>query len=173
MRPALPISPACTAAPTTAPCSDLVELDGEDLRPHPLLERKKALRRLLRRAKLACSWSSTWTATAPGFFAHACKLGCAAIVSKRRDSPMRLNKHRGATDLWGFCQTCRHADTCRGGCTWTADAIFGRRGNNPYCHHRVLSLAEQGLCERLVKVAEAGPGLFATGRFQLVSTRRL
>ena len=30
---------------------DLLELDGEDLRPNPLLERKAAVRRLLRRAK--------------------------------------------------------------------------------------------------------------------------
>jgi radical SAM protein with 4Fe4S-binding SPASM domain len=86
-----------------------------------------------------------------------------------RDSPMRLDKGHGAADLWGFCQTCRYADVCRGGCTWTADALFGRRGNNPYCHHRALTLAEQGIRERLIKVAEAGPTPFATGRFKLVS----
>jgi radical SAM protein with 4Fe4S-binding SPASM domain len=86
-----------------------------------------------------------------------------------RDSPMRPNQGRGTAELWGFCRTCRHADTCRGGCTWTADALFGRRGNNPYCHHRVLTLAEQGIRERLIKVSEAGPAPFATGRFRLVS----
>jgi radical SAM protein with 4Fe4S-binding SPASM domain len=32
---------------------------------------------------------------------------------------------------WGFCHTCIHADTCRGGCSWTAHTLFGRRGNNP------------------------------------------
>jgi radical SAM protein with 4Fe4S-binding SPASM domain len=86
-----------------------------------------------------------------------------------RDSPMQSNKDHGTAALWGFCRTCRHADTCRGGCTWTADALFGRRGNNPYCHHRVLTLAEQGFCERLIKVAEAGPAPFATGRFKIVN----
>ena len=85
-----------------------------------------------------------------------------------RDSPMRSNNSHGTGELWGFCQTCRHADTCRGGCTWTADALFGQRGNNPYCHHRALTLAEQGFRERLIKIAEAGPAPFATGRFELV-----
>ena len=42
---------------------------------------------------------------------------------------------RTAADLWGFCATCYYADTCRAGCTWTADGLFGRPGNNPYCHH--------------------------------------
>jgi radical SAM protein with 4Fe4S-binding SPASM domain len=74
----------------------------------------------------------------------------------------------GPRQLWGFCGECRYAEVCRGGCTWTADALFGRPGNNPYCHHRVLTLAEQGLRERLVKVAEAAPRPFATGRFELV-----
>jgi radical SAM protein with 4Fe4S-binding SPASM domain len=84
-------------------------------------------------------------------------------------SLMRPNGDRGVPELWGFCRTCRHSDTCRGGCTWTADALFGRRGNNPYCHHRVLTLAEQGFRERLIKVAEAGPAPFSTGKFELMS----
>ena len=42
------------------------------------------------------------------------------------------------------------------------------RGNNPYCHHRVLSLAERGLRERIVKIADAPALPFATGRFSLV-----
>jgi radical SAM protein with 4Fe4S-binding SPASM domain len=77
------------------------------------------------------------------------------------------------TDLWGFCRTCYYADECRAGCTWTAHSLFGRAGNNPYCHHRVLELAAQGLGERLVRV-EAPPGLpFDVGRFELILEPRV
>jgi radical SAM protein with 4Fe4S-binding SPASM domain len=70
--------------------------------------------------------------------------------------------------LWGFCGTCKHASACRGGCAWTADVFFGRRGNNPYCHHRALTLARRGLRERVVKVREASPDPFAHGEFAIV-----
>ena len=33
---------------------DLLDLDGEDLRPSPLAERRRRLERLLRRAKVSC-----------------------------------------------------------------------------------------------------------------------
>jgi len=71
-------------------------------------------------------------------------------------------------DLWGFCATCEHATTCRGGCAWTAHSLLGRRGNNPWCHHRVLTLQGRGLRERLVPLKPA-PGLsFDHGEFALV-----
>ncbi|MEY2514652.1 MAG: hypothetical protein QOJ89_2010 [bacterium] len=75
---------------------------------------------------------------------------------------------RPADDLWGFCGTCYYADVCRAGCTWTSHSLLGRPGNNPYCHHRALSLAAEGRRERVVKVQEAGPAAFAIGRFELV-----
>jgi radical SAM protein with 4Fe4S-binding SPASM domain len=59
--------------------------------------------------------------------------------------------------LWGFCRTCYYAEACMGGCTWTASALFGKPGNNPYCHHRVLDFRERGLRERIVRV-ESPPG---------------
>jgi hypothetical protein len=52
----------------------------------------------------------------------------------------------------------RDALVCRGGCTWMATALFGRPGNNPYCHHRALELARGGLRERVERTAPA-PGL--------------
>ncbi|MCM1984073.1 radical SAM/SPASM domain-containing protein [Lyngbya confervoides] len=74
----------------------------------------------------------------------------------------------GTEHLWGFCQTCEFAQLCRGGCSWTAHVFFGRRGNNPYCHHRALTLAQQGLRERFF-LQDSAPGLpFDHGRFQLV-----
>ncbi|HEU4869322.1 MAG TPA: radical SAM protein, partial [Pyrinomonadaceae bacterium] len=48
-----------------------------------------------------------------------------------------LNINRGQTSggLWGFCGSCYYADVCKAGCTWTTHSLFGRAGNNPYCHH--------------------------------------
>jgi radical SAM protein with 4Fe4S-binding SPASM domain len=71
-------------------------------------------------------------------------------------------------ELWGFCAGCYYADVCRGGCSWTAHVFFGRRGNNPYCHHRALEHAERGLRERLVPISRA-PGVpFDHGLFDVV-----
>ncbi|MEA2190108.1 MAG: hypothetical protein QOI73_229 [Solirubrobacteraceae bacterium] len=75
---------------------------------------------------------------------------------------------RPAPDLWGFCAGCYYADVCRAGCTWTSHSLLGRPGNNPYCHHRALTLAAEGRRERIVKIRDAGPGAFAIGRFELV-----
>ena len=73
-----------------------------------------------------------------------------------------------AEELWGECASCYYADVCRGGCSWTAHVFFGRRGNNPYCHHRALEMQRRGLRERLVRV-EAPPGTpFDHGRFEIV-----
>jgi radical SAM protein with 4Fe4S-binding SPASM domain len=75
---------------------------------------------------------------------------------------------RGEVSLWGHCRTCAFAEVCRGGCNFTAHAFFGRPGNNPYCHHRALTLARQGLRERLVPAAPAPGAPFDHGRFTLV-----
>ncbi len=75
---------------------------------------------------------------------------------------------RSVQDLWGFCRRCYYADVCKGGCVWTAHTFFGRPGNMPFCHHRVLELERQGLRERLVQV-EAAPGRsFDHGHWKLV-----
>jgi radical SAM protein with 4Fe4S-binding SPASM domain len=72
------------------------------------------------------------------------------------------------SELWGFCGTCYYASVCRGGCSWTAHVFFGRRGNNPYCHHRALEHERRGLRERLVPITRA-PGVpFDHGRFEIV-----
>jgi radical SAM protein with 4Fe4S-binding SPASM domain len=77
-------------------------------------------------------------------------------------------RHRTVDDLWGFCRTCTFAATCLGGCSFTAHAVFGRPGNNPYCHYRARTLARAGRRERLV-VRTAAPGVpFDNGTFDLV-----
>jgi radical SAM protein with 4Fe4S-binding SPASM domain len=86
----------------------------------------------------------------------------------KRAGALRYTRDRTVADLWGYCATCYYADTCRAGCTWTTDSLFGRPGNNPYCHHRALEMQKAGKRERLVRV-EAAPGEpFDHGRFELV-----
>jgi radical SAM protein with 4Fe4S-binding SPASM domain len=83
-------------------------------------------------------------------------------------APLAFNRARTVDDLWGFCRTCPFAEVCLAGCTFTAHALFGRPGNNPYCHYRARTLAAQGRRERLV-AAEAASGLpFDHGLFTLV-----
>lgn len=84
-------------------------------------------------------------------------------------STVGFSRERSVDDLWGFCRECAFADTCMGGCTFTAHAIMGRPGNNPYCHHRARVFAARGLRERLVP-AEPAPGMpFDNGRFDIVT----
>lgn len=95
-----------------------------------------------------------------------------------RDAPMReiwstapelaFTRTRGVEALWGFCRTCPFAATCLGGCSFTAHAVFGRPGNNPYCHFRARHFAKAGQRERLVP-RDAAPGKpFDHGLFDLV-----
>lgn len=81
---------------------------------------------------------------------------------------LAFTRGRGVEDLWGFCRTCDFAATCLGGCSFTAQAILGKRGNNPYCHYRARTLAKQGLRERLVPLAPAGGDPFDNGTFDVV-----
>jgi len=85
-----------------------------------------------------------------------------------RAAPLRYTRDRTVEDLWGFCRTCYYADECRAGCTWTADVLFGKPGNNPFCHHRVLELARVGKRERIVQVEQAPGRPFDNGRFEIV-----
>ncbi len=77
---------------------------------------------------------------------------------------------RGAPtdDLWGFCATCYYGEVCRGGCSWTTHTVLGRRGNNPYCYHRVESLKKRGVRERLEQKERAAGEPYDFGRFELV-----
>jgi radical SAM protein with 4Fe4S-binding SPASM domain len=90
---------------------------------------------------------------------HALSDVAAALAHERTAAP---------AELWGFCRTCPHAARCRAGCTWTSHVLFGRPGNNPFCHFRALTLAQAGIVEKLEPV-EAAPGQpFDFGRFRIV-----
>lgn len=82
--------------------------------------------------------------------------------------PLTRLKNRTLDDLWGYCRQCMFAEHCMGGCSFTAHAIFGRPGNNPYCHFRARSLAKQGQRERLVPKAGAQGLPFDNGLFDVV-----
>lgn len=71
-------------------------------------------------------------------------------------------------ELWGFCASCYYSAVCEGGCTWTSHVLFGKPGNNPFCHYRARSLRNQGLRERIEKVAEAPGQAFDHGEFRIV-----
>jgi radical SAM protein with 4Fe4S-binding SPASM domain len=77
-------------------------------------------------------------------------------------------RDRTTDELWGFCRTCDYAEMCRGGCSFTAHCVMGRRGNNPLCAHRALSLARRGIRERLVLVEAPGGDPYDFGRFTIV-----
>jgi len=82
---------------------------------------------------------------------------------------IRFSRDRQINELWGRCRDCYYADVCRGGCTWTSTVLFGRPGNNPYCHYRVAELAKQGLRERVAKTQEAPGTPFDQGKFDLIT----
>jgi len=88
-----------------------------------------------------------------------------------KSDAISFNRSKTTDDLWGFCASCYYAEVCRGGCTWTADSLFGRRGNNPYCYYRADSLEKQGFRERVEKIEEADDTPFSTGLFELVLER--
>lgn len=86
----------------------------------------------------------------------------------RETDELSFTRTRTVNDLWGYCRGCYYADVCRAGCTWTTHVLFGRAGNNPYCHHRALELAREGKRERIVQIERAPGKPFDHGRFELV-----
>jgi radical SAM protein with 4Fe4S-binding SPASM domain len=85
-----------------------------------------------------------------------------------RGGPIRYTRDRTVRDLWGFCGSCYYADTCRAGCTWMGDTLFGKPGNNPFCHHRALELQKQGKRERIERVEAARGAPFDAGLFRVI-----
>jgi bifunctional non-homologous end joining protein LigD len=86
---------------------DLLYLDGYDLRSAPLIERKRALQRVLAKAPpkiVAVEFFETTDGDA--VYRHACKLGLEGIVSQRRDSAYRS----GRQERW-LKLKCTKSDT--------------------------------------------------------------
>ncbi len=85
-----------------------------------------------------------------------------------RSDQLRYTRDRTVKDLWGYCATCYYADVCRAGCTWTGHTLFGKAGNNPYCHHRALEMKKAGKRERLVQTMAPPGDPFDHGGFELI-----
>ena len=75
---------------------DLLELNGEDFRPKPLLERKQRLLKLLSKHPTGIRYVEHLDGDGAMIFEHACKLGLEGIVSKRID----LRYEPGPSKTW-------------------------------------------------------------------------
>jgi bifunctional non-homologous end joining protein LigD len=73
---------------------DLLELNGTDLRPLPLGERKRKLARLVDRRLTGIVLNDHTDEDGATVFRHACKLGLESIVSKRLTAPYRSGPSR-------------------------------------------------------------------------------
>jgi ATP-dependent DNA ligase len=73
---------------------DLLELNGKDLRPLPLGERKTKLARLLVRAPVGIAFNEHTDEDGAVVFRHACKMDLEGIVSKRLSAPYRSGPSR-------------------------------------------------------------------------------
>lgn len=73
---------------------DLLELDGDNLRREPLVNRKATLNSLLKGAGPGILYDEHLEGDGARIFDHACKLGCEGIISKRADAPYRSGRSR-------------------------------------------------------------------------------
>jgi bifunctional non-homologous end joining protein LigD len=74
---------------------DLLQLDGEDLRPQPLAARKQRLARLLAGDRFdPIRYSDHLQGRGADFLAECCRSGLEGIVSKRGDKPYRAGRSR-------------------------------------------------------------------------------
>lgn len=73
---------------------DLMELDGEDLRRLPLLQRKKKLKTLLRGSGPQLIYSRHMTGDGAKIFRQACRMKLEGIICKRADDKYRSTRTR-------------------------------------------------------------------------------
>jgi bifunctional non-homologous end joining protein LigD len=93
---------------------DLLELDGQDLRPMPIEVRKHKLEQLVRNAGVGLRLSEHLHGDGTEIFEHACKLGCEGIVSKQVGS----RYVSGRTSHWAAPAVRREAEEDWGKQRW-------------------------------------------------------
>jgi bifunctional non-homologous end joining protein LigD len=71
---------------------DLIELNGDDLRPDPLETRKVTLEKMLAKAGPGIRFNEHMEGDGEAVFRHACKMGLEGIVSKRKASLYRSGR---------------------------------------------------------------------------------
>jgi len=81
--------------PTCVYCFDLLELNGRDLREHPLVQRRARLQALLARAKCTVIRFSETFPNANDLLAECARRGLEGIVCKRKDSAYRSDTRSG------------------------------------------------------------------------------
>jgi bifunctional non-homologous end joining protein LigD len=72
---------------------DLLELDGDDLRHRPLLERRGRLAEAVRQ-NAALQLSEAWRDDSQGRFARACRAGWEGLIAKRAEAPYVTGRSR-------------------------------------------------------------------------------
>jgi bifunctional non-homologous end joining protein LigD len=92
---------------------DLLYLEGRDVRPAALADRKAALRSLLHGGSERLRYSDHVAGTGPAFLAEACQRRLEGIVSKRADAPYQAG--RGTT--WLKVKCARAQEVVVGGFT--------------------------------------------------------
>jgi bifunctional non-homologous end joining protein LigD len=71
---------------------DLLALDGEELKPLPLEERKRRLEKLIGQRAGTIHYTPHFDADGATVLAHACRLGAGGIVNKCRTAPYRAGR---------------------------------------------------------------------------------
>jgi bifunctional non-homologous end joining protein LigD len=82
----------CNDRVATLCAFDLIEVDGRDLRPNPIEERKEYLSRLVQHRDHGVAINEIYSGDATTIYKHACALGCEGIVSKRLGSPYQAGR---------------------------------------------------------------------------------
>ncbi|GGZ34904.1 DNA ligase D [Asticcacaulis endophyticus] len=101
---------------------DCLHLDGEDLRPLPLLERKERLEALLTKAGTdRVIYSEHFTKKGDSFHRHVCDMDMEGLISKRADAPYRSGRGKS----WLKIKCHKRQEFVIGGFTLPAK---GRRG---------------------------------------------
>jgi bifunctional non-homologous end joining protein LigD len=92
---------------------DLLFLDGADLRAQPLLARKTALARILKKAPAHIHFSEHFGESGEKILRRACELALEGIVSKRAAGPY----HAGRSDAWLKAKCIQEQELVIGGFT--------------------------------------------------------
>jgi DNA ligase D-like protein (predicted ligase) len=125
---------------------DLLYLDGEDLGPRPLIDRKQRLRALLANAVPSLRYSDHVIGQGPAFYEKACAMRVEGIVSKRLDASYTP----GNRGLWRKVKCLNRAEFVVVG--WTDP-----EGSRP--HLGALLLAYYDPDGRLIYAGRVGTGI--------------
>jgi ATP-dependent DNA ligase len=110
---------------------DLIELDGDDLRKLPLIDRKRRLAKLIGKTKRpSIQFVEHLTGDGPTVFDHVCRMGLEGIVSKRVDAPYRSGPSKSWVKSKNPANEAVRRKREEGVALTSASAVRGR------CRHR-------------------------------------